>query len=584
MKKLLAILLSFYLIASPTAAVAGGGGSYAKQILGIANGIVGSSIIVKCSMASMQPSLMAYMAGSVVYIMAEIMGGKDQKKKMEEQAKKLDEIKATMKEGGDYQKASIDAQLEDNKKTLEHIKKRRKWIMAVKAIYAVAVGLAIYEFWRSLPIPVGQNIPDAGACVPNPAASIPMMKMVALAYSALQGFASNGTMGAAMAVGGGLMIETLGKFIFEMEAGTMIADMAISILNPALGRVAFFAGALILVQIIDSGLAKEEQETQKRISELEALKNQFNMQTQSTTILAEGSSTNNAAGANGDGTDGTDTNKKAYEISKLAQGTEAKKQCFAMENGAMTYSENGCRNPVKISRPKFDANMNLPTLVAGSNLANDLGQAVANGDMAKADVAAGELSNMASRIDAVKDSMMKKLNKDLVAQGKKPISGEDSLKAQIDNLNKAINEKKPGTGNYTMASLGDTSPSGSNGSSTASVSAIDPNAADANGDNVANTAEAPAPEVTPIGSEASALSSITEDSLGVANAEEALGILGSRKVESTVMNFENAKGDISAESDSSIFKQLSNRYFLNYNKFFQRKEVNPPLATPVPAN
>src|SRR5690606_11402420 len=67
---------------------------------------------------------------------------------------------------------------------------------------------------------------------------------------------------------------------------------------------------------------------------------------------------------------------------------------------------------------------------------------------------AAKMAAMAGRIEAVKDSMMKKLNDQLVAEGKKPISIEDTLSTQLSAFNKELNKQKPGSGNFTMDDLG----------------------------------------------------------------------------------------------------------------------------------
>jgi hypothetical protein len=54
-------------------------------------------------------------------------------------------------------------------------------------------------------------------------------------------------------------------------------------------------------------------------------------------------------------------------------------------------------------------------------------------------------------------------------------------------------------------------------------------------------------------------------------------------LDESLNDFESTESDISKDPEVSIFKQVSNRYFLNYTKIFQRKEINPPLAEPAPA-
>lgn len=587
MKKIFATLLSLSLILGPMPAAHAGGGGIAKQILGIANSVVGSTIIVKCAMASMQPSLMVYMAGSLVYVAAEISGGNKQKKQEKKQSKNLDNLKSNMTEGGDYQKGVLQAQLNDEKDKLEVIQGRRKWMMATKAIYATATGLAIYEWIRQFPPPpagIGQGIPDAGACSPNPAANMGVVAAIAVAYSGISGYASNGIMGAAVSVGSGLFLAQLG-------IGAQIADMTMTALNNALGRVAVFAAATALVIAVDGELAKEESATKKRISDLEKVNNQFNEMSAVDTRIAEGSS--NQQGAN-DGQDGAGAGSTSKRELKSLAAVEApeKKECFSADKTGTKYGEASCSNPIKLTRPSLSPQFSVPTLVAGANTATDIGQAVANGDMASAEIEAAKLAAMAGRINAVKDSMMKKLNDQLKAEGKKPISIEDTLGTQLSAFNKELNKQNPGSGNYTMDDLG--IGSNSNGGS----AAVSPDLAAAgdkkveeigNGEAVSGdgTANGSMADFSNLGADAEAAAAAAAAAEAAANADpfgDGNNPFGSGNQFATDlssasrgMNGADAGNDISTERDRSIFKQVSQRYLLNYTKFFERKNVNPPL-------
>ncbi len=576
MKKLFATLLSLHLILAPVPALAagGGGGGIAKQILGIANSIVGSTVIVKCAMASMQPSLMVYMAGSLVYVASELAGGNKQKEQQKKQSQSLDSLKANMTEGGDYQKGAIDAQLKDEKDKLEVIQGRRKWMMATKAIYATATALAIYEWIRQFPPPpagIGQGIPDIGACSPNPAANMPITAAIALAYSGISAYASSGVMGVAST-----MAVAAADFVFKLGIGATVADMTMTALNTALGRVAVFAAATALVMVVDGELAKEESETKKRIADLEKVKDQFYEQTGSGTKLAEGSS-NSDMGA--DLQNGKDKDKSKYELKTLADGKNQKRKCFSTAKNATQYGEESCASPLKLTRPNMDPKFSVPTLVAAANTSTDLGQAIANGDMAAADVEAGKLAAMAGRIDAVRDNMMKKLNSDLKAQGQKPISIEDTLSTQLSAFNKALNEKKPGSGNYTMDDLG--FGKGSNAGK-AEVSAPDLASTKDGTQGINPISAAPAGSEVPgaVAADLSQFENVTEDAL----SEDALGEYpfesqNVARLGSGSDDDKSASGEeISKERDVSIFKQVSNRYLLNYTKIFQRKEIKAPMA------
>lgn len=585
MKKIFAILLSLNLILLPMPVMAsgGGGGGIAKQILGIGNSIVGSTVIVKCAMASMQPSLMVYMGGSLVYVASELAGGNKQKEQQKNQSQSLDSLRANMTEGGDFQKGVIDAQLKDEKDKLEVIQGRRKWMMATKAIYATATALAIVEYILSLPPPpAGPGIlkPDLGACAPNPAANAPVTAAIALAYSGISAYASSGVMGVA-----GTVAVAAADFVFKLGIGATVADMTMTALNTSLGRVAVFAAATALVMVVDGELAKEEGDTKKRIADLEKVKGQFYQDSAAATNkLAEGSSNSDM------GADEMKDEKQDYKLKTLASVSSEKKKCFSVANNATQYGEDSCSNPMQLTRSRFDPKFTVPTLVAAANASTDLGQAIANGDMASADVEAAKLASMAGRIEKVKDNMMKKLNDDLKAQGKKPISIEDTLSTQLSAFNKALNEKKPGSGNYTMEDLG----FGSGASKAGSAEVSSPNLASTNETKQdINAVSGNGATEVPATSAASASSlDINSFEDGVAGADGATDpygedLFGRDKLAALNEKADaekNANGeDISHERDASIFKQVSNRYLLNYTKIFQRKEIQAPLANPQTA-
>lgn len=582
MKKLFAVILSLSLIIAPVPAVHAAGDGYAKQILGISNGVMGATILTKCKMGTMQLSVLAYMAGGLVFVASEIAGGKAQGNKLKGMSADLENLKANMTEGGDYQKAAIDAQIKDEKATLEHIQKRRKWMMATKAVYAAATALAILENWWRLPYPAGINKPDKAGCQHMEGSHKPLVQTIIAAYSTFLGAGGDMKSTAMM-----MAAKTIAQFAFKIEMGTAVASKAIKIMDNALGRIAFFAAATAIVQVIDSGLAKEEKKTKQKIADLEKVKAQF---TGTGTSIAEGSSNSNLEGGANSGSGGTNAGSGSvnastngnYAIKELPKGITAEnKTCYSNASGATEYSESACKNPIQFNRPKFDMNMNLPTLVAGVNAATDLGQAFADGDMAKADLAAASLNSMAGKIDSIRDGLMNKLNDQLKAEGKKPIDVNGELQRQIDDLNKGLNQANPGSGNNTMASLGlDALKSGP---AEISENSLSGNKTDGNGITTAGTeksVEMPAPDLnlnslsesdlTGSGAGSSDIDHMLDDKSGKLAALESLDKSGANATE------------IAPDSDVSLFKQVSNRYFLNYGKMFERKKINPPEAAPSP--
>lgn len=562
MKKLFAIILSLGLIIAPMPVAHAGGGGYAKQILGMSNGIMGASIMFKCKLASTQMSILAYLAGGLTYVAGEILGGKTQGKKQKASADELNNTKDTMKEGGDYQKAVIQSQIDNEKGTLEVIQKRRKWMMATKVIYGIATALAILEIWWSFPPPAGIAKPFEGACMPDGVTHSLIEKGIILAYAGLQ--ATGGSIKGAAVVG--LLGAALVKFGLMIGIGTQVADKAISLLSTAYGRIAFFAASTIIVVIIDNDLKKEEEASKKKIADLEKVKGQFELADNS---LGEDGETAGAGGGGPVKPGVKDPRNQTYAIKPLPLGADLEKHCYGSSGSNPDYSPAGCKNPIKLIRPRFDASMNIPSLVSGANTAADMADAVASGDFNRADVEAGRLISQAGRIDAINKDLMKKLNDQLKKDGKKPIDINGELNRQITELNKGLNQNSPGSGNYSLADV------------TGDSAGVSETAADTSGQEI-TTASSGATVATPA-AEPLDLSKIGEGGIveeGVIDPNAAGNVAS---LDDSLNKFESSESDISKDPDVSIFKQVSNRYFLNYTKIFQRKEINPPLAEPAPA-
>lgn len=562
MKKLFAILLSLGLIIAPVpAAHAAGGGGMLKQLLGIGNGVVGASILTKCVLGTTQMSVNLYMLGSLTYILGEILSGKQKAKDIDNQAASMDQFKDGMKEGGDYQKKSIQIQIDNEKSNLAFIQKRKKFISATIAIYTLATIMAVIEKWWSFPPPAGMGKPDAAACtVGNPSHKIWVMALT-MGYSSMM--MSGGDlkgMATGMALQAGIKL-----LLPKMTLAGEIADKAISMLNDSLGRAAFFGAMTVLVGLILGELSKAEKESKGRIADLEKVKAQFDDADNS---LAEGATDGSESG---DGSDGgrakAESSKKTYALKALPQGTALAKNCLSTTNGQPSFSEAGCKNPTKLTRPKFDASMNIPALVAAGNSTADFAQALADGDTAKADIEAGNLAGMAGRLGSIRDELVKKTNDKLKADGKKGLDFNAEVKRQMDELGAALNKQEAGSGNYNLADLQ---------GGEAAVSAVETPA-----ENVVSTVGAPTSVALPeAGLDLSKLGEggITEEGLIDPNAAGNVASL-----DESLNNYESTESDIAKDPEVSIFKQVSNRYFLNYTKIFQRKEINPPLAEPAPA-
>ncbi len=532
------------------ASAAGRAAGYAKIVLGMANGIVGGAILLKCRLGASQPSIYAYFLGSVTYIAAEILGGETKGGDVKANAQYMDNLKANMKEGGDYQRAAIEIQIKNEKDNLKHIEDKKIWMGATLGVYSAATIAAVLEFiWQFPPPPAGIGIgkPDFGGCSPDGVSHIPIQKGIAMAYTAANGYATGGLMGAGINVFMPYLLELMGL----VSIGTAVTDSAVSMLNSSTTRIAFFAAASLLVGVILNELSNQADRSRQIIRDLEKVKGSFEAPDNG---IQEGTSTSGAADLANSGNGGP---QNTYAIPPLPPGTELPKHCFSTAGNVAEYSQNACASPVKITRPVFHGNFDMPTLTSATNSAADMGQAIANGDTGRAKVEAKNLSALSGRLDAMKKEMINKVDGILKGQGKKPIDIDGELKRQIAAINTEMNKKNPGSGNLAFEDLNAPMPTLNDKSLVASVATAIPSGS-----------EKPAAE---------ALKISEGDLVSDKNANGANELSGNNSNLSDLSQKPRSGNEINSDPDVSLFKQVSMRYFLNYDKLFNRKKVDPPL-------
>jgi hypothetical protein len=548
MKKLFTVIISLMLVIAPVPASAAGP---TQMILGMANGIVGSAILLKCKLGTTQPSITVYFAGSLVYMAAEVLGGKTKGGDVKSNAQYMDNLKGNMKEGGDYQRASIDIQIKNEKDNLKHIQKKKTWMQATTAVYGIATILAGIEFILQFPPPpagIGIGKPDIGACAPDGVTHKPAETAIVMAYVAANGYANGGLMGAGLSVATPYILKLLG----QVKIGTVVRDAAVSMLNSSLGRAGFFGAATAIVGSTVGELTDEENRSKGIIADLEKVKGAFEGADNN---IIEGTATAGAGGELANATGGSAQN--AFAVAPLPPGTELPKHCFSTAGNAADYSEKACASPVKITRPVIQGNFDIPTLKSASNSATDMAQALADGDTARAEVEAQNLAALSGRIDTLKKEMMKKVDDVLKSQGKKPIDVEGELKRQIAGLNSELNKNNPGSGNFAFEDLKAPTPTLNDKPLVASVGTVVPSSG----------SEKPAAEAF----------KLTEPQLDAnPNGIDAKSGDGTNSTQNGLTASASSQNEISSDPDVSIFKQVSMRYFLNYEKLFNRKKIDPP--------
>ena len=220
-------------------------------------------------------------------------------------------------------------------------------------------------------------------------------------------------------------------------------------------------------------------------------------------------------------------------------------------------SPEACKNRLKIGRPRFNNGMNIPNLSNVANLSADMAQAMADGDHAKAAAISGKIGSMAASVKKTSEDLKAKYNAYLKLKGKPTIDFNKRIKDQVASIQGAVSKAAASQGMNL----------GSSGKSSLSESEVSKDT----GVPVVNTAS--------VGGVAQPVF----DPLAGMGATEDLGLeTAATKADPTLDDFESSVQDVARKDDVSIFKQLSNRYILNYKNIFDTKKA--PEAVPEEPN
>lgn len=544
MKKLITVLMCLSFILTPVvpAQASGGGdkssGFYMNQILSIASGVLGSTIITNCTLSASTPSLMVYMAGSLAYIGSEILGGKAQQAFLKAKTKEIEELEQKYKNGGDLQRGIIEAKLKEEKDKLSFVKKRKTWMMAITAVYTAAAVMAALEW----------------ACVTGVYTTATCTNWInagcsggGLAQGQLMTYAIVGAYSFATGAAGGGGIATLGTLLAGAVAATT-ASSSVTIGTP-IARTITFGASAALAMAVTAGLNSTASDLEKNITKLEKLIADFKTKTHDEEGMGEGA----------EETDYNDDSKRKYELKALPKGQEIAKHCWGNTAKGLNFSEGTCKNSIKLNRPDFKFGMALPTLTSVGNSAMDMGQAVSDGDMGKADIEAGKLAANALRLKEIKDNIQKQINEQRKAKGEKPIDFQAEENKRIASMMSDMS-KRAGVANPGLASID-------------AKATLDP-------ETTAETSTA----AGPVGEEKTASAPAAAPTIDFTfdeglPAEDLLTEEPTATLTESLEDYETNESDISKKSEVSIFKQLSNRYLLNYTKIFEKKktvEETPP--------
>lgn len=525
-----------------------------NQILAIGTGIIGSNILLSCKMGGMTPSLYAFMAGSLVYIGSEIAGAKAQQAFIKAKKEEVEALRAGMTEGGDLQRGIIEAKLKEEEEKLAFVTKRKNWTMAVASVYGAATGLAAMEWacvTNKITLPACTQWVMAGC---EGGSSLPTNKMLSTAVLAAYGLAAGNAGGTATSRYGTALVAGLGVMVPALNT-----KVAIAYQTPKSRMITFGAGTALTALVIKD-LSAVQKDLEGNVGQLKALLADFKSKTNAAEGLEE----------DGQGASIKDKNlnisSASGNVNKLSSGTSIEKSCWGVDpSGAQTYSASACNKTLQLTKPKFNSKFSLPTLQKVANTGVDMAQAVARGDMAKADIAAADLASNAMKVKQVTDDLMKQINDQNKKAGREGINLDAEVQKSLAEMRRGLSNGM-GSQGVNLADFGNGSKAGLDKNNPllygqdilkdSSTSVLDPAARGAG----FNISESSSDEIIDANSQ-------------VANGEEVAN--------HTIDDFETAEADILNRPDTSIFKQVSNRYLLNFSKFFNNEPKKSVEETAV---
>lgn len=542
MNKLFTIVLSLTLMISPVSFAAENAsnqfaanpeakakGSMVNTLMLMTSSAFGAQMVMVCvGGGKLAGSTVTFAAGSLVYLLGEITGGQDQNKVLKKRAKDLELLKEKMSGGGDVQRAALEQALTEQKEMLKFINKRKMWATAVNVIYIAAAGLSIIEA-----IPPGMML-FSMACPAVVPASSPWIFAIGGAYAATVGMASGDTIA-------GLLGGTI---------GVAAAIFVPGVVTPPVKAVLFTAIAAFAMKV-SGELGKKADVVKENISKLESAIAQFDSESgtqQNSTSLAESDALANQ-------TQNTTTSGSA-SLNTLSGNTAAQldsRTCVSnSSDGSSTSIGSNCSNTVRLATTPTALNANIPDLTQASQTSTEMANAFAAGNIAGAEISAASLNSMAARVNAAKDLALAKLNATLTANGKPKLDLDGETKKMVDSMTASMAGAVDKGGAPLMAAVGPMTGLGT-------TSALPKAAAEISPVNAVTTAPVSLPATDPA----------LVDSAAAKTAE----VIPEKT--DTLDNYEDNTEDIAKDSGASLWQQVSNRYLMNYNKFFERKRVEP---------
>jgi hypothetical protein len=195
----------------------------------------------------------------------------------------------------------------------------------------------------------------------------------------------------------------------------------------------------------------------------------------------------------------------------------------------------------------------------GVQLANDLAMGNVGG---KAEIAAASMAASAAKLNDQLKTQVVKSNAFLKAKGEKKIDLDKDVADTIKSMNSSIDNEASKSG-QSLASLGLSDGAILDPAAVSKV-AQEIGAASTNNEIAVPTSD---------GSLANAVAPTDEAALASSDASKAAEVSAKDELGKNLADYETNDNDISPSKETSLWKQVSNRYLLQYERFFERKKV-----------
>ncbi len=557
MKNIIIALMCLHLILFPLpTAKAGVIGEAIPQLVGITHAISGAQDLVDCRAGFLLASTVIFSVGGIAYIFGEMTGGREHNRISDKMKKDMEELENYMKNkaGGEAQRASLEKALENEENIQKFANKRKTWMTAIAAIYATATGFAAYEVIAGK-LPLFLPIGAIALCSPGGVVTTATRAAMAGAIAGVYSLAT-----------GSSMLVTLASVIVAYQIGQ--GGAILTILNLPEGRLATFLAATAITVAVRASMAKKADKAGENADKIRAALAQMDADSGigPKLVLPNGPGTTSGGvdGSAGGGAGGGGVNNpggRNFAVTSLRFGDpKSPKTCIGNTNGVLDVSEKSCGNSIRLPQGKFDnTKLQVPSALSqGLTASQNFTQALADGDMARADVEAQRLESLSAKINAETDKLVGKANDALIAVGKKPVNVEAEVAKAIANAESFLSNPK----NTSGVNLAATSSESSKLSSTSN----DQTEQEVKSEKSLNGIGLPNGGVnsgstigTGVISEA-----VPAESLVASNTDSG----------SDGLNTKGEGGKEIADRDSNIWGIVSNRYILSFPKLMERKQIS----------